>query len=177
MAWAFLNLFENYLYTIAIGVVILLAGFALGLLIKRFLKRILQEIKLNHAMSSIGIMYNLENGLSAIISYIVYLFTIIFFLDYLGIRTVVLYLFAGAILMLVILSVLVGLKDITPNLIGWLYLQRKKHIREGRHVEVREISGIVERVGYLETEIRTDRGDILYVPNSLFLKSKHRISA
>jgi len=42
-------------------------------------------------------------------------------------------------------------------------------------VEVREIAGKVEKVGYLETEIRTDSGDILYVPNSLFLKSKFKI--
>ena len=48
----------------------------------------------------------------------------------------------------------------------------KPGINEG---VVKEISGIIEKTGYLETEIKTENGDILYVPNSLFLKSKYRL--
>jgi small-conductance mechanosensitive channel len=83
-----------------------------------------------------------------------------------------LYIVVGAILMLIILTFLVGLKDIIPNFMAWIILQRKKNIRVGTRIEVKNINGHVEKIGYLETEIKTDQGDILYVPNSLFLKSK-----
>ena len=163
---------QSYFYTIIIGIVILLVGFALGILAKKLTFRLLKEFELNKIMSKIGISYNLESWISSLVSFMIYLITIVFFLNQLGITSIVLYLFVGAILMLIILTFLVGLKDIIPNFIAGLLLQRKKKIREGSTVELKEIIGKVERIGYLETEIKTERGDILYVPNSLFVKSK-----
>jgi len=164
---------QSYLSLIIEGIVILLIGFGIGILAKKFILRILKELNLNKIMSTVGIRYNLEEIVSSIISYVIYLFTVVIFLDKLGIRSIVLYLLVGAILMLIILTFLVGLKDIIPNFIAWLILQKKEKIKEGRYVKVKNISGRVEKVGFLETEIKTENGDILYVPNSLFLKSKY----
>jgi len=77
--------------------------------------------------------------------------------------------------MLLILTFLVGLKDVIPNFMGWLFIQRHDHLREGRKIDIKEISGIIENIGYLETEIKTEHGDILYVPNALFMSSKFKI--
>lgn len=166
---------RSYILEIAVGIVILLIGLGIGILAKKLLFRLLQEISLNKIMSKVGITTNLEKGISNIVSYVIYLFTIILFLDHFNIRSIILYLVAGAVLMLIILTFLIGLKDIIPNFIGWLALQKKGKIKEGYKVNIREIGGIVEKVGYLETEIKTESGDILYVPNSLFLKSKYKI--
>ncbi len=167
---------RTYFYTILIGLVILLIGFGLGILAKKISYRLLKELGLNRVMSKAGVTYNLEKWVSSIISYVIYLLTIVAFLDRLGISSIVLFLVAGALLMLVISTLLVGLKDILPNFIGWLYLQRKEKMKEGYKIEVREIAGTIEKIGWLETEIRTDNNDLLYVPNSLFLKSKHRLT-
>ena len=61
------------------------------------------------------------------------------------------------------------------NLQAIIDAQKKGNIKEGHRVEVKEIYGLVEKIGYLETEIKTDNDDVLYVPNSLFLKSKFRL--
>jgi len=166
---------QSYIYRIGASIVILLFGFGFGILAKKLVKRILTEIELNRIMAKVGVMYNLEKWLSSLVSYLIYLVTIVLSLNQLGITSVVLYLLVGGVLMLVILTFLVGLKDVIPNFVAWILLQRKERIKEGHAVEVREIAGRVERVGYLETEIRTPSGDILYVPNSLFLKSKFKI--
>ena len=166
---------QSYASSVGVGIVILLVGFAIGILVKKVLSRVLKEISLNKVMNKVGVTYNLENIVSSVVSYVIYLFTIVLFLDKLGIKSIVLYLIVGAVLMLIILTLLVGMKDIIPNFIGWLYLQKKNKIKEGRRVEVKEISGTVEKIGYLETEIKTEHGDILYVPNSLFMKSKLRL--
>ncbi|PIN76494.1 hypothetical protein COV17_02215 [Candidatus Woesearchaeota archaeon CG10_big_fil_rev_8_21_14_0_10_36_11] len=163
---------KSYLVDIVGAIAILIIGFALGILIKKVLYRILHEIELNNGMAKVGITYNLEKGVSSIISYIIYLVTIVMFLDQLGLRSIVLYIIVGAVLMIIILTILVGVKDIVPNFVAWFLLQRKGRIKEGKRVEIKEISGTVEKVGYLETEIRTERGDTLYVPNNLFIKSK-----
>ena len=166
---------QSYFYDVAIGIVILLVGFGLGILVKKLAQRGLKEIELNRIMGKVGVTYNLEKLVSNIVSYVIYLFTIVLFLDHFAIRSYVLWLIVGAILMLIILTFLVGMKDIIPNFIGWLFIQRKGKIKEGHRVEIREITGKVEKIGFLETEIRTHRDDVLYVPNSLFLKSKFRV--
>lgn len=172
MALEIFKLVQDYFYIIATGVGILLIGLALGVLVKKLTFRILKEVELNKIMSRVGITYNLEQWVSSILSYLVYLIALLFFFKHLGITSIVLYLVLGAVLTLVILTVVVGLKDVIPNFVAWILLQRKDRMIEGHHVNVREIGGRVEKIGFLETEIRTDNGDLLYVPNSLFLKSK-----
>ena len=66
----------------------------------------------------------------------------------------------------------VGFKDVLPNFVAWIIIQKRGKIKEGYRIEIKEISGRVEHIGYLETEIKTDNDDILYVPNNLFIKSK-----
>ncbi len=172
MVIEFFETAKEYFFDIVAGIIILLVGFGLGILAKKIVYRILKEIHLNRIMSNVGITYNLEKGVSVIISYIIYLFTIVFFLDHLGITSIAIYLIAGAILALLVLTFIVGLKDVIPNFVAWILLQRKGKVVVGRNIDVKEIHGRVERIGYLETEIKTERGDILYVPNSLFLKTK-----
>ena len=166
---------SSYFTHIAVGIVILLAGFGMGILVKKLIYKVLKEFELNKIMARVGITYDLETWVSSILMYLIYLMTLVIFLDHFNIGSIVLYVFLGAILMLLILTFLVGLKDVIPNFIGWLYIQRKGNIKEGHKIEVKEIAGIIEKIGYLETEIKTDNLDILYVPNSLFLKSKFKL--
>ncbi|MDP3697953.1 MAG: mechanosensitive ion channel [Nanoarchaeota archaeon] len=166
---------KSYGYLIVEGIVILLIAFGLGILTQKILFKVFREIELNHIMSKVGIMYNLEKWVSAIVSYVIYLVGIVLFLRLLGIAPYVLYLILGAVLMLFILTFIVGLKDVIPNLVAWVILHKDERITVGRRVEVKEISGRVEKIGYLETEIITEYGDTLYVPNTLFLKSKFKV--
>jgi len=96
---------QSYVYTIAISIVILIVGFALGVIAKKILHKVLKEIELNKLMLRIGIMQNVEVGISTIISYLIYLVTIVLFLDYLGIKSIVIYIVVGALLMLLIFIV------------------------------------------------------------------------
>ncbi len=163
---------RSYFYLIAIGGVILLIGLAIGILTKKLLKKVLKEIELNLIMGKAGITVDLESILSSIVSYLIYLITIVLFLKQLKLDVIVLYIVIGAVLMLLILTCLVGLKDVLPNFVAWMIIQKRGKIKEGYRIEIKEISGRVEHIGYLETEIKTDHDDILYVPNNLFLKSK-----
>ncbi len=166
---------QSYFYDITIGVVILFIGFALGIIIKKIVYKVLKGMELNKVMSKVGISHDLEKWISSLASFMIYLITIIFFMNYLGITSTVLYLIVGAVLMLLILTFIVGLKDVIPNFVAWVVIQKRELIHEGRKIDIREISGVVEKIGYLETEIKTENGDTLYVPNYLFLKSKMRV--
>jgi len=166
---------KSYFSLIVEGIITLLIGFGLGILAQKLLVKVFREIELNHIMSKVGIRYDLEKWVSNLVSYIIYLTSIVIFLTRLGIASTVLYLILGAVLMLLILTFIVGLKDVIPNLVAWVILHKDERITVGRRVEVKEISGRVEKIGYLETEIITEYGDTLYVPNTLFLKSKFKV--
>ncbi|MBI2668670.1 mechanosensitive ion channel [Candidatus Woesearchaeota archaeon] len=163
---------KNYAYTIITAVVILLIGFALGILAKKLAARLLREVELNRIMHKVNVMYDVERWISWIISSVIYLITFVWFLKQLGITSTVLYIVVGAIFMLLVLTIIVGLKDVIPNFVGWIFLQRQDKVKEGSRIDVKEIAGTVEKIGFLETEIKTDNEDILYVPNALFLKNK-----
>ncbi len=150
----------------------LLIGFGLGVLAKKFSKKGLKELGFNRILRIINLPYNGEEIISSLLSYIIYLITVIFFLQQLGITSIVLYLVLGAVLMIITLSFVVGLKDVVPNFIAGLIIKSKEHMKAGHRVDVKEIHGRIEKIGYLETEIKTVHGDILYVPNTLFIKSK-----
>ena len=171
----FINILKDYFFQIIIGTLILLIGFIIGTFAKKISKKALEEINFNKILRTINYHNDGEEILSSILSYIIYLISIIFFLTELGITSIVLYLILGAILMVVILTFLVGIKDLIPNFVAWTIIKSKSKLKEGTKVEIKEIKGTIENVGLLETEIRTINDDLLYVPNSLFIKSKFRI--
>ncbi len=166
---------QSYFYDITFGIALLFIGFAIGIIVKKIVYKMLKSMELNKVTSKAGINHDLEKWISSLASFMIYLITIIIFMNHLGITSTVLYLITGAVLMLLILTFIVGLKDVIPNFVAWIVIQKRELIHEGRKIDIREITGVVEKIGYLETEIKTENGDILYVPNYLFLKSKMRV--
>ncbi len=163
-----LNTAGTLLNQVAAGIVILIAGLALGLLVRKMSFRLLQEMGFNKIVSRAGLNYNAEYWLSALLSSFIYFFTIILVLNQLGIQSLVIYLAAAGIVILIILTFVAGIKDIIPNVLGGVHLRRKIKLKEGQKVELPEVSGTVQHIGYLETKIKTKKGDILHVPNVLF---------
>ncbi len=163
---------ESILYKIIISIIVLLVGLCLGILVKKVVFKILQQVELNSTLSKAGITYNMERIISLVVAFVIYLITFVIFLNQLGITSIVVYFIVGAILMLIVLTFVVGLKDVIPNMVAWVAIVKRGKIKVGSKIEVREIKGIVEHIGLLETEIKTEKGDILFVPNSLFVKQK-----
>lgn len=179
MAWETALSVQEFIFKIITSLIIILAGFALGILIDKALLRLFKELQLNQLIGRIFIAVNLERWLSTFSSYFIYLGTIIIFLNYLDIELAALYLILGGIFLLLLLTFIVWLKDILPNYSGWLLLKEKGNLAMGSFLEIGEtdgVSGTIEKTGWLETKIKTKKGDILYIPNSLFLNSKFTIS-
>ena len=53
------------------------------------------------------------------------------------------------------------------NLVG-----RRELIKEGKQVKINGVSGKVVKLSLLDTRIKTKKGDLIYMPNSVVLKSK-----
>jgi small-conductance mechanosensitive channel len=162
----------NYIYKGVVAVVILIVGFALGLIVKKILFKVLHEIELNHLAKKLGVYYNVEKGFSVLASYFIYFLTLLFFFNSLGITSLVVIVIVGAIILLIVVGFLLGLKDVIPNFISGFILYRKNFLRIGKTIKVDNIEGVIEKFNFTETEIKTEAGDKIYLPNYLLVKKK-----
>ena len=96
----------------------------------------------------------------------------VFFLKQLGVVSITLYLLIGAILLLIGATFLISIKDFIPNFIAGLVLYRKVDWEKGKEIKFNGVKGKIEKLGLLEIEIKSKKGEKIYVPNSLLTKSK-----
>ena len=113
----------------------------------------------------------LEHTISTLIAYLIYFIAIVMALNHLGLTAVALYIIVGGAVVLVIIATVLGIKDFIPNMIAGIFIYRKGLFKEGQTIIVKNVEGKVRRVSIVETELETKKGDLIYVPNSLLVKS------
>lgn len=169
---AYLNsLFSTVLSNLIITLIILLVGFILGRLVGRLVGKLLHELEVDRILGRAGFTVPLERNLSTVISYLIYFIAVVMALNQLGLTTAVLYIIVGGAVLLVLIATVLGIKDFIPNMIAGFFIYRKNLFHEGQRILVKNIEGRVKQVNIVETELETDRGDIIYIPNSLLVKS------
>ena len=156
-----------------IALIIIFIGFILGRIVSKFLERALHEIELNKLMKdATGLKISLEEVCEVIVRYFIYFIFIIMALNQIGITTIVLNMITGAIFILIILSIFLGIKDLVPNFIAGLVIHRKGFIKPGDKIKVNTTQGKIQKISLVQTSIKTKKGDIIFIPNSLLTKHK-----
>ncbi len=156
-----------------VAVIILLIGFVVGKILGKVVKNLLHSIEFNKIIKrATGINISLEQGISFFVSYFIYFLFIVMALNQLGLTTVVLHMISGAILIIIIISIFLSIKDFMPNMFSGIFIHKKKFINVGDTINVDNTEGKVVYINLVETKIETKRGDIIYLPNSLLTKNK-----
>jgi len=160
---------QSSIYNIGASITLLLVGLVIGLLVKKILYKIIGKIGLNQLAPKKIKKYNLQRNVSSIISYVIYVITIIIFLDRIGIGyTWIPYFLGSVLLLLIFFSMIVWLKDAIPSFIAGVRI--KKIVHPGDKIKVQNISGKIVKMGYFETIIKTE-DETLYFVNSLLKRS------
>ena len=154
------------------AIIILLIGFIIAKLVGRLAQRVLHEAEFDALLKKAGARVSFELALSQIAEYFVYFITIIFALNQLGITTFVLYILAFAAVAVLIVSVFLGMKDFVPNFIAGWYIYRKGLVKEGKYVKINGVSRKVVKLSLIDTRIKARNGDLIYMPNSVIIRSK-----
>lgn len=154
------------------AVVVLLIGLIIGLIVKKILKKILHEVELDKIVGKLGKKISLEKKISNLAAYLIYFFALVVSLNQLGITPIILYIIGGAFLLLMGATFLLGVKDFIPNLIAGIVIYKKGYWKKGKTIKINGIEGNIDKLGLLEMVIKTKKGDKIYVPNSLLIKSK-----
>lgn len=143
-----------------IGVVVLIIGFSIANFGKKFTQNRIKS-KVKNTISGLFI--------AQIISGIIKIFTIGFFLDLVGFQNITSKILAGA----GILTFVIGFafKDIGENFLAGIILAFKSPFKENDLIETENVIGYVKELSIRETIIKTTDGKDVYVPNSQILKS------
>jgi|TARA_B100002003_G_scaffold66470_1_gene61766 small-conductance mechanosensitive channel len=170
--------YQNILYSplfskIIVTIIILIVGVIIGRTIGKILLRILHELGLNRlTKETTKINLSLERIISSFVAYFIYFITLIMALTHLGISTTVLNILIVAIIIIIIIGLVFVVKDFFPNIISGIFIQRKSFIKEGDIIKVNDKTGEVIKINLIETTIKTDKGDIIYIPNSILSKKE-----
>ncbi|MBT3720625.1 mechanosensitive ion channel [archaeon] len=171
----FTNLNQNLL-KMGFAILIFLVGFILGNISGKLLYKFLKEIEVNSILKNLtGLKLNLDHLISNIISYAIYFLALVAALEQLGIANIILYLLSAAVIIVILVSFFIAIRDFIPNLIAGFYLYSKEKLKDGCKIEVEDIKGTLLHVDLLHVRIKTKNGDIIYIPNSKVIKSKIKI--
>ena len=133
----------------------------------------MHEIELNNVIKKVAkIKINLEQIVGSTTTYLIYFLTIIMALNQIGLTTTML---SGAVLVIIVLSIFLSIKDSIPNIMAGISIIRKEDIKEGDFIKTKEVSGKVKNVTLTEIQLKTRKDDIIHIPNSIFVKTEYSI--
>lgn len=167
------ELFSGVLKDVIVALVILIVGFILGKIIGRIVEKAFKAIDLDKGIKKTsGIRYSVSAIIGTVVAYVIYLVTILLALDQLKLTQRIIMFIAIIAVIIIIIAVLLSIKDFIPNFIAGLTLNNKGLIDDGDFLKIKDMEGVVEKIGLLETIIRTKSDEIIYIPNSTLAKSE-----
>ena len=167
------TVFSAFLTRIIIAIIILLVGFIIGRIMGKLTQRFFHELEFDALVRKTTKMrISAEALLGNMLAYFIYFVTIVMALNQLGLTTTVLYLISAGMIVIIVLSVFLGIKDFIPNLMAGMILNKNKLITVGDHIKFKNIEGKVKDMSIVETTILTKSGDLIFVPNANLIKSE-----
>lgn len=152
MGWArgFVLLLPNLL----VAIVVLIAFWLAAKLVRNVLTRVLRRVSHSEQVNRL-LAYTVFLGLLAIGTFVA--------LGILGLQKTVASLLAGA--GIVTLALGFAFQDIAANLMAGIYLSVQRPFRPGHIIETKDFFGTVKRIHLRWTEIRTQQGQVVLIPN------------
>lgn len=156
---------------VVIAVLILLMGLILGKLIGNLIRRALHEVQLDkHLRNLSSFKFSLEKGISTFVTYFIYFIAIIMALNSIGLTTAILNMISAAIIIIVVVSFMLAVKDFFPNFMAGVSIKGKKIFEEGDEIQIKEVRGRIVSISFLETRLVTSYKEEVIIPNSIFNK-------
>jgi small-conductance mechanosensitive channel len=159
--------------TFIVAIVLLLVGFILAKIFGRMVFKFLHSFDLNESLEKLaGVKVSAEEIAGTFTTYFVYFVTIVIVLQQMGIATTILHMISAGVILIIILSTFLGVKDFIPNAIAGIFIEREKLINVGETIKVKGITGKVTQINLVETRLTTKTGDVVFVPNSAITKTE-----
>lgn len=168
----FTDIYSKLIIKLVVGVIIILIGFIIGKILGRLVYKVLNGIRINEFFrKATGIKASPDMIISKAITYLIDFFVIIIALDAVAFTPSFIYVLSGALIVIIIFSIILGIKDLIPNIVAGLVIFRKGIFRHGDNIEINGHKGKIDKITLIETIIKKKNNDIIYIPNSAVLKT------
>lgn len=170
------NAVQSYLSNIIVALVMVLAGFIVARLADRGLHRLLLRIGFDDRMYKIfGRRRRYARATRLTVVRIIYVVTVLLALSRLNLSGFVITTVLAILVIIVLVSFVLAGIEVIPNITARAEILHKR-ISPGDKVIVEDdtgkISGTIQDITFTDVHIKRTNGDIIYIPNSRFLKTK-----
>jgi small-conductance mechanosensitive channel len=154
---------------VLVAVILLFIGLIVAKFLSKMVQWFLRTVKLNKRFrAATGIQWRLEQFFSSITAIAMYFIVIVMALTVLGLAPLIVTILSVGIILLIFALLILSIKDFVPNYVDGFRVRQRLH--EGDKIVIDDISGRVQDMTWTDMKIIAKNGDILYIPNSLFLK-------
>lgn len=167
----------NKIYTgiipdIVVALIVILVGFIIGKIVGKLLQKILHDLSIDtFTKKAFKLKFSFEEFISSSAMYIIYLLAFVASLRRFGFVVSALNIIGIAILLFVLISFFLSVRDFVPNAIAGLVIFRKKKFHAGDHIKVKHVEGKIIKIKLAETILETKGHDIIYIPNLALTKN------
>ena len=156
---------------IIIALIMLLIGFILGKLVGTMIKRLLSHLELDKLLVSyLRINFKAETFIAGIISFIIYFFTVIAAINQVGLLSILLQIISYVVVIAILVSIVLGLRNIIPNVYAGFTLKKKLNLKTGQKISVGNVSGKITKINTVYVYVKTQEQDLVLVPFSAMLQ-------
>ncbi len=149
----------------------IIMGLIIAQIISNITRKFLRGTEISKVLQKqLKIKLLVENYISSILKYLIYLITIILVLNQLGVPTKILQLILIIFIILITLFIILAFKDWLPNIISGLYILKSEKIKVNDIIRINGVKGRVLQVNLIETKIETNNNEIVFIPNSNITK-------
>ncbi|MCA9478443.1 MAG: mechanosensitive ion channel [Nanoarchaeota archaeon] len=157
---------------LVVGIIIFLVGLIIARIASKITQKILRDFSLDGTVQKkTGIKTSFEKLISGSVFFLVMMIFLVISLNYIGITNVILNILSIAVIVIVTISLLLAIKDSVPNIIAYRAIRQKGELQEGDLITIENATGTIEEISLFQVRIRKGT-DIIYIPNSLFLKKE-----
>ena len=162
-----------WLNGLVIALVILFTGLFVGRFLGNLARTVLEDLKADEWLRPLlKRAIPLAKAIGGFCSYALYALAIWWSLSTIGLTQVLLVVLAAVATFSLVVSVTLALRDLVPNLLAGVVVRRRKLFHAGDTLLFDGVEGAVEERGLLHTTLRRQNGDLLIVPQRLFLKHR-----
>ena len=159
---------------VSLSLLILLIGFIIGKLVDKLSLLIIRNSSFRQ-VKLFSLKLNTEKVIPNLLSYIIYIATIVFALSYSGILKIVIYVVLLIFILTIIVSAFSTVKGSFPNFIASFKLRRNPNFRLKKKIKINNILGELSAITYSEIKITTESGDEIHIPCKVFIKKEYEL--
>jgi len=167
------SLFSGFVLKFILAITIILIGFVIGRLAGKLVTTVLHEFELDKIVKkATSTKFSAEGFIGNLASYAIYFFVFIMALNQLGLATPILYILAISVLLIVVISITLAVRDLIPNMFAGFTIHRKGFLDVGDTIKVKDMKGKIISINLVETRIETKSKDLISIPNVILTKNE-----